>query len=333
MNHVEIAATGRNSLWRYLVMLVAIVIAINTVGAIPLLIGYVLKMFSDPNAINSLASDPNNLSLLGYSPNITLLMMLFPFAAGLVAFFLLIKPLHGRTVAQVFNGTGTIRWSRILTAAFVWLMFSIIFLVASTILQPDNFRINNTGPTLVLLVIITLVLIPFQAGFEEVIFRGYLLQALSIPGMKKPKTAFFKAIYGLYSGMLFPLLITSILFGILHSWNPEVKAYGFFTMMPQYVMFGLLFGILTVLDDGIEIAVGTHAANNAFLSIMVTNSSSALQTPAVFEQISIYPWSDFISLFVLSLLYILVMKMIYGWKDFSVIWRKLTREGINGQTV
>ena len=87
--------------------------------------------------------------------------------------------------------------------------------------------------------------------------------------------------------------MTSILFGLMHALNPEVKEFGFFTMMPQYILFGLIFGIITILDDGIEAAMGAHAANNIFLSIMVTNSSSALQTPALYEQQNIYPWTEF----------------------------------------
>ena len=53
--------------------------------------------------------------------------------------------------------------------------------------------------------------------------------------------------------------------------------------MPQYIVFGLIFGIITILDDGIEAAMGAHAANNIFLCIMVTNESSALQTPALYD--------------------------------------------------
>ena len=115
--------------------------------------------------------------------------------------------------------------------------------------------------------------IPFQAAFEEVIFRGYLMQG-------------FAAMYRDTDG--FPLIMTSVLFGLMHAFNPEVKEFGFFTMMPQYIVFGLIFGIITILDDGIEASMGAHAANNIFLVIMVTNKSSALQTPALYEQISIF---------------------------------------------
>jgi len=38
------------------------------------------------------------------------------------------------------------------------------------------------------------------------------------------------------------------------------------------------------MDDGIEVAMGAHTANNIFLCIFVTNSSSALQTSALYVQ-------------------------------------------------
>ena len=91
---------------------------------------------------------------------------------------------------------------------------------------------------------------------------------------------------------LFPLIMTSLLFALMHGLNPEVKEYGFLTMMPQYILFGLIFGIITILDDGVEAAIGAHTANNAFLCIMVTTKSSALQTAALYEQYSIHPWIE-----------------------------------------
>jgi len=121
----------------------------------------------------------------------------------------------------------------------------------------------------------------------------------------------------------FPLLMTSLLFGLMHSFNPEVKEFGFLTMMPQYVMFGLLFGIITVIDDGAEIAIGAHIANNVFLSIMVTNSTSILQTPALFEQLNIEPWLEFAALAITAVAFFIVMKSIYRWENLSIMFKKV----------
>jgi len=93
--------------------------------------------------------------------------------------------------------------------------------------------------------------------------------------------------------------------------------------MPQYIFFGLLFAVLTMLDDGIELAIGAHAANNAFLSIFLTNKDMALQSPALYEQVDIYPWKDFSGLVVMSLLFVIIMAIIYRWKDIRKLYAKI----------
>ena len=124
----------------------------------------------------------------------------------------------------------------------------------------------------------------------------------------------------------FPLIMTSVLFGLMHAFNPEVREFGFLTMMPQYILFGLIFGVITILDDGIEAAMGAHTANNIFLCIMVTNKSSALQTPALYEQHNIYPWAEFTGLLFTGIAFVLILKIIFGWEDFSLLFREVKVE-------
>lgn len=307
MKHLESAFEGKNSLWRYAVLIFAVFLAANSVGAIPMIVGFALKTVSDPDAVNRLASNPNDLSQLGFDANITLVMLLFPFLAGLIGYMLLIKPLNNRTLIGTINGNSSIRWKRIIVSALVWVIFSAVYLFAYKGIDPTNFRINNTSVTLLYLIIISLLLIPFQASLEEVIFRGYLMQGFAI----------------LFRNRWLPVIITSLLFGVLHAWNPEIEEHGFLTMMPQYIMFGLLFGVITIIDDGAEIAIGAHMANNIFLSIMVTNSSSVFQTPAVFEQMKIDPWVEFAALAVTAVVFFLVMKMIYKWDNLQILFKKV----------
>jgi len=307
MKHLEYAFKGNNSLWRYAVLIFAVFIAANSVGAIPLIVGFAIRTVSDPDAVSRLASNANDLSQLGFDPNTTLVMLLFPSLAGLVAYILLIKPLNNRTLIGTINGNSQLRWKRIFVSALVWIVFSAVYLIAYKGIDPLNFRINNTSVTLIYLIIISILLIPFQASLEEVIFRGYLMQGFSV----------------LLRNRWLPVVITSLLFGVLHAWNPEIKEYGFFTMMPQYVMFGLLFGVITVIDDGAEIAIGAHIANNVFLSIMVTNSTSILQTPALFEQLNIDPWLEFAALAITAVAFFIVMKSIYRWENLSIMFKKV----------
>ena len=309
MKHLESSFIGKNHPWRYIVMLVAVLIASNTIGAGPLVIAYAIKAAADPGVISDIAANPNDLGVLGLDPNFGLLLMLFPFIAGLAAFILIVKPLNHRSFGMVINGTGKIRWNRFFISGLVWLMLSAVYLFVYLKADPSNFSLNNTSSTLIVLIIISVIFIPFQAAFEEVIFRGYLMQGFTV----------------ILRNRWFPLVMTSVLFGLMHSFNPEVKDFGFFTMMPQYILFGLVFGIITILDDGIEAAMGAHTANNIFLCIMVTHDSSALQTPAVYSQVNVYPWTEFAALLVTGTIFILVLKKLFGWKDFSTLYSQVVK--------
>jgi len=316
MNHLESSFTGKNNLWRYVIMFAAVLIASNTIGAIPLLIAYVIKAASDPEVISKIAANPDNLGALGLEPNLGLFMMLFPFLIGLLTFLLLVKPLNNRSFRLTINGTGIIRWNRLFIAFTVWLMLSAAYLFIYLKMDPANFNLKNTSGTLIPLIVISFIFIPFQAAFEEVLFRGYLMQGFSV----------------MMRNRWLPLLMTSLLFGLMHAMNPEVKEYGFFTMMPQYVAFGLIFGIVTILDDGIEAAIGAHAANNIFVCIMVTHESSALQTPAVYQQHNVYPFTEFSALIVSGIVFVIIMKIILKWESFSPLFGKVEAKSQKDQS-
>ncbi len=293
----ESALKGKNSFWRYVVMFIVVFAATNIVGALPLVLVLVFNSVKNPEVFDASSENLMDLSLYGIGPNTGLVLMIFPFIIGLITFMLLMKPMHRRNVMTVFNGSKRIRWKKFLLSALVWLALMGIYLYFSISNNPGNFTINNTSNTLIWLVIIAIFLVPLQAAFEEILFRGYLMQGAG----------------AWFGNKWLPLIITSLLFGLMHALNPEVRAFGFWIMMPQYVLFGLVFGILTVLDDGIELAMGVHAANNVFLSIFITHKSSALQTAAVFEQKDVYPWADFLSLLLVSVLFISLMGILNKW--------------------
>ena len=284
-------------------MLAAVLVATNTLGALPLLLAYTKKAATDPQVVSEIAANPGNLGILGLDPNLGLFMMLFPFLIGLLAFVLLVKPLNNRTFKVTINGRGKIRWDRFVVSFLVWLILSSLYFFIYLKADPSNFNLNNVSGTLLVLIVVSFLFVPFQAAFEEVIFRGYLMQGLAV----------------LARNRWFPLLMTSLLFGLMHSFNPEVKEFGFLTMMPQYVTFGLIFGIVTILDDGIEAAIGAHTANNIFLCIMVTHESSALQTPAVYEQQNVYPYTEFAALLVTGIIFVIILKIIFKWDKFSLL--------------
>lgn len=289
-------------------MMVMVLLVANTIGSIPLVTALFIKSHSDPSVISEYAANPSDMGILGLSPTVGFIVMMIPFIASLIGFILLIKPLNNRPFKSVINGTSKIRWNRFFISAIVWFILSAIYFFIYLKFDPSNFSLNVRTTSILLLAVVSLMLIPFQAALEEVIFRGYLMQGFAV----------------LVKNRWFPLIMTSVLFGLLHAFNPEVKEFGFFTMVPQYIVFGLIFGIVTIFDDGIEAAMGAHAANNIFLCIMVTSKSSILQTPALYVQNTINPWNEFAGLLISGIVFIWILKLIFKWEGILVLFGKIS---------
>jgi uncharacterized protein len=301
---ISSAKKGENRWWRYLFMTIAPFLASNTAGFIPYFIVWALYSYNGRMVYSGNGPD---LTASGISLNVSFVLMLFPFLMALLTFILLMKPIHNRKVGTVINGGIPIRWGRLLTSALVWVVISSLYLYTSIKNHPSDYVINNTSGSLYVIVLLAILLIPFQAAFEEILFRGYLMQGFAL----------------LTKNRWMPILITSLFFGLMHSINPEMKAYGFWTMLPQYVLFGIVFAIPTMLDDGVEIGIGAHAANNIFLSVFLTTKSSALQTPALYMQVTSYPWKEFAGQAVNSVLFLVILFIIFRWKDLSKLYGRV----------
>jgi membrane protease YdiL (CAAX protease family) len=295
---------GRNSFWRYFTGSVTPFIVSNLIGAIPLVV--VMIAYAGDGVMPQRGGMPD-FEDMGINLNLGFVLTVFPFILAFFTLVLLIKPLHERSPVTLINGGRGVRWGRIFFSAFVWTAVSVLWLFYSMRSDPDSYILNNTSSSLITLAILSLTLIPFQAGFEELLFRGYLIQGFAVASRNR----------------WLPIVATSVLFGLMHALNPEVKEYGFFIMIPQYIFFGLVFAVLTMMDDGIELAIGAHTANNTFLSVFITNKDSALQTPSMYEQLEYDPLMEFGGLVAMSLIFILIMAIVYKWKDVRKLYSRI----------
>jgi len=306
MKHLELALDNQNQWWKYLLIIAGGFIAANFIGAIPLIIVISIKVLKSGNTIVPNPDNAMDLSVYGIDPNFGLILVMIPFLVALITVCLLFKPLHNRTFKQIINGTNSIRWNRFFFAVMVWGLIMGLYLMVDYMMNPSNYVLNFNLVSFLPLVVISLVLIPFQTTFEEIVFRGYLAQGIGAWTRNR----------------WFVIIIPAVLFGLMHSFNPEIKEFGFWLAIPQYILYGLVFGLITVIDDGIEIAMGVHAINNIFSSIFVTYKASALQTPALFEQQQINPSKETLVLFIISLIFVTILSFKYKW-DYTIINRKI----------
>ena len=285
--------------WRYLVGVIVIFVAWQIVGMIPLLVFLGIEMVNGA----ALTTDISAMAeLLGN--NLFLFLMLISFVVGLVGVIMSSKYLHKQSFTHLTTARKKIDWSRFWFIFIIWGIFSVGSTILSYYFSPDDYVYALNVKPFVILCVIVVVLIPLQTSFEEYLFRGYLMQGLAVT----------------FKNRWLPLIITSVGFGLLHGLNPEVDKLGPI-MMVFYIGTGLVLGIMTLMDDGLELALGFHAANNMFTALLVTSDWSALQTDALLTYTA-DPEKMAISEIVVPVLIVypillLVLSKKYGWTNWK----------------
>ena len=122
--------------------------------------------------------------------------------------------------------------------------------------------------------------------FVIIISAIYLSKIGDLPFFKKLyESKFYINLSRLFSRNWLPLIITSLAFGLMHYANPEIAKFGNVVYV-FYIGSGLFAGIMTLMDEGLELALGWHAANNMVAALLVTADWTALQTHSLLKDIS-----------------------------------------------
>ncbi|MDZ7934728.1 MAG: type II CAAX endopeptidase family protein [Emticicia sp.] len=233
------------------------------------------------------------------------LQLLLPSAMMVFSTFLVLKWVHKRSGYSLVNAT-KIRWNRIFWAMGVFGSITLLFELVSWFVNPSSYQFSFDASTFFQYLIISLILIPFQSAGEEILMRGYFLQGITW-ATKRPWVA---------------VLITSILFGLLHLGNPELKAFGYIFIL-NYILMGCAAGIMTIMDDGAELAIGVHIINNLYSAIFIGYASSALQTSTVYH-IKDYDTTFLSITMVLGFVIFLgICYKKYQWESFKTLFDKL----------
>ena len=261
---IEQGIKSENKFWKYIVGSILIIIA-SFLGQAPLLIA----LFYDTFVKGKPYPSSNDDIMRFFEPNLTLFLVLISFVFAMLGIFFVVRYLHNQTMLSITTARAKIDWKRVFFSFSIWAFFTIISTLAFYLSNPNDFVINFKPIPFAILVLIGTVLIPIQTSTEEYIFRGYLMQGFA----------------NLAKNKWFPLIMTSVIFGVMHISNPEVSKMGNIIMV-YYIGTGLLLGIITLMDEGMELALGFHAANNLVSALLVTSDWSAFQTHSIFKDIS-----------------------------------------------
>ncbi len=291
MNYIQQVYKGKRELWMFII----------TSGLISgiFILNFIAYLFTSPEDMDAayelMKSIPTNLSLV---------INLAPFAILLILLFVFVKFMHQRSILSLTTARKSIDWKRVLFSFSLIVLITLITFGISYYIDPSQVELQFDAKKFTILLIISLLLFPFQIGLEEYLFRGYFMQHIG----------------DLVKNRWFPLLFTSIFFGVAHSANPEVAEMGFVTMI-FYIGTGLLLGIMTLMDDGLELALGFHFGNNLLAALLVTSDWSALQTDAIFkytaEEANNSALEIILPVFILYPIILLILSKKYNWTNWK----------------
>ena len=293
---IEQAVNLQNRFWKYLLGSVSVILA-SVLGQLPLLVAIMAKVGLD--GLSGL-SGTDVLTVL--SSNLSLALMMLSFAVTLPTLWLIVRFLHNQSWKSLTTSRQKIDWNRIFFAFIIWSGITVVFTGVDYLLSPDDYVIQFDLMPFLGLLVIGVLMIPMQTSAEEYIFRGYLMQGFGNLGLNR----------------WFPLLMTSVIFGLMHIANPEVGKIGNLIMV-YYIGTGLFLGIITLMDDGMELALGFHAANNLVGALLVTTDWSAFQTNSILKDISEpYPTTDILlPVLVVYPILLFIFARKYQWRGWK----------------
>ncbi len=265
-------------------------------GQIPLAIAVFLKRGYEIETMNE------SELLQALNPNLSLFLMLLTFAVGLVVLLLVVKLLHQQSFTSLTTSRKKIDWQRFRFAFSLVAAYTVIVTLLDYWANPEDYLVNFQPIPFLILCVVAVVMIPLQTSWEEYFFRGYLMQGLGI----------------LAKYRWVPLILTSLTFGGLHFFNPEVTKLGNIIMI-YYIGTGFMLGIMTLMDEGLELALGFHAANNVVTALLVTADWTAFQTHSIFKDVSepSVGWDVLIPILFIYPVFLYIMSRKYQWKNWN----------------
>ncbi len=241
-----------------------------------------------------------NRMLIPAFDELALIHLILPFITGLVGLGFAMKFIHHAGFQTlIFNvNDQKISFSKIGYGFALWFTIQVVIELFMYFVNPSNYVFNNHPDfKWIILLLVAVIFIPFQTTFEELFIRSYLLQH------------FFK----LFGNPLISLLISSLIFTLLHFNNPEATEYGLAKMVAYYFLAGLFIGLISYFDNRLELSIGMHAANNIYAAAFVGYNNSAFGTKPLI-MIKELNFSESVTLFLAgSTIFLIICRYKYNW--------------------
>lgn len=262
VTYVEAARRGSHRWWRYLLGLVIILFAWLVVGTVASLLVAIAIGGQEGFA----AFRQADYSALGSVGSFLVIMAGFPCFLG--GTLLTVSLIHRRPPLTLITAQEKISWYRVGQGFVAWFVpFCLIGGLGQYLFYPDTFSFNSDLAALALFVPIALIFTAIQTTTEELFFRGYIVQGASL----------------IWSNRVFLAIVPAVIFTLPHLGNPEAIAGGWLTVFVTYFLVpGLLWTVVSLIDGTTELAIGVHFANNIGGILLINITGSAVTTPTLF---------------------------------------------------
>ena len=271
-----------------------LIILFNTFAQIPLL------SFA---SWDSITPDSNPMDIFkDISKNLRFFLLLLTFVLTVPGILLVVNKLHDLPIMSIISKRKKIDYNRILFAFTIAGTIISLSVLIGYYLSPENYELNFKLKEFLILTIIAIIFVPIQTSVEEIVFRGYLMQGFG---------------HWLNSRFM-ALFLTSTIFGFLHFFNPEINKLGN-SFIILYIISSFTFGIMTLMDEGLELAMGFHAGNNLFIALLLTADWTVFNTDSLLIDISDpkIGLTDFIAPLILYPLILLIFSKKYSWSNWK----------------
>lgn len=215
---------GRAAWWRYLVGLAFIVGGFVLLGAL---------IFGFGPDLEAVGGDPWLAQYLALN---------VPFLPLIPLVLLVVWAWHGRSPRSVVTAAPRFAWGR---AAIAFVACGTPLLAVSLLVGDETGPADGGAAWMLRILPFLLLFTPIQAAAEEILFRGYLLQATA--SIARSHVAI--------------LAVNAALFAAVHGINPEALANPVAALI-GFAIWGAGLAWISLRDRGLELVIGAHVANN-----------------------------------------------------------------------
>lgn len=280
--------------WKKYLLSVLIILVVWALGSNIVLVGVYIHL-ADAFGID--VGQPMD----GTNPYLDFITLNLVFVVILSGLWIAFKRAHKRPFQTLITPYKRIRWNRVFQGFGLQMALGFVATAIDMLLFPGSYSYALDPNQFYKFAILVLILTPFQAATEEFLARSYFLQIIGH--------------FTRHPGAL--VIFNALPFMLLHFMNPEVAAHGAIPMLAFYFVVGAFLALVTLKDNGVELAIGIHAANNMFAAIFVNYKDSALPTNTVWRAETVNVWFGLIA-------YIVSAAIIY-----KIVFRNPTPESIS----